>query len=69
MSAICYRCQRFLPDYWIIRRGVTPDDAWHMVNVSPNAASGGVMKPVCHKCDPGPLIAQPGYTQYTGYRP
>lgn len=57
MSAVCYKCQRYLPDTWAIKaNGEVPDNSWHMKNVAPHAASGGVMMPVCHGCDPSPLM-------------
>ncbi len=56
MSAICYKCQRYLPDNFIVRLGdPLPDNAWHMKNVCPDAAHGGIMMPICKKCDPDPL--------------
>lgn len=57
MSQVCYKCQRSLPNSWIIKAGEPmADNAWHMKNVAPHAASGGLMMPVCKKCDPGPLM-------------
>ena len=53
---VCYSCKRALPDVILFRVGEPlPDDAWHMINVAPDAASGGSMVPVCNKCDPGPF--------------
>ena len=57
MSGTCYKCQRYLPAQWTIKRGEPPpDNSWHMRNVAPHAASGGVMMPFCYKCDPSPLM-------------
>lgn len=57
MSAVCYKCQRWLPSNWTIKNnGEMPDNAWHFKNVAPDAASGGVMMPVCHGCDQSPFM-------------
>jgi hypothetical protein len=56
MSAVCYRCQRFLPTVVTWQFGMPePDDAWHMTNPAPNAAANPgptVMLPICNKCEP-----------------
>lgn len=42
----CYHCNNILPQHYVLGS----DDAWNLVNVSPDAASGGVMAPIHVRC-------------------
>jgi hypothetical protein len=54
---VCYKCKERLATCWtMMTNGRMPPAAWYMKNIAPNAASGGKMVPVHHRCDPGPSI-------------
>src|SRR5258706_1043523 len=64
MSEKCFRCGKLLPESYTMTiggpQGSTADDiGWHWINAAPHAASGGIMVPVCNKCDPPPVFIKP----------
>ena len=51
----CWKCKELMPTQFTIAAGQQmPADSWYMRNVAPDAASGGAMVPVHHRCWPAP---------------